>query len=221
MVSNPENRDKTRFSHKSPVTLENSEMGILRGARMYNYSDMGLYIEADYRLEPQIEVRVEITNSPFASEPYMQESYRGIIKWRKPLKRSVYHYGYGMELLKDSSPAEDPSVFDGLRAHPRLRCSIGLKFDFDGRTYDGIAENVSNSGAYIKTLEPAAIGQPITVYIPAKKTGKIKKLNGRVAWSNLVGMGVKFERSIGSQDSTQDRLQGAFITTEQESERLY
>ena len=220
MVSNPENRDKTRFSHKSSVTLENSEMGILRGARMYNYSDMGLYIEADYRLEPHTEVRVEITNSPFAPEPYMQENYSGIIKWRKPLKRSAYHFGYGIELLKDSNQAEDPNAFDGSREHPRLRCSIGMKFDFDGRIYDGIAENVSNSGVYIKTHETAAVGQPITVYIPAKKSGKIKKLNGRVAWSNLAGMGVKFERSIGSQDRTQTRLQGAFTATQQESERL-
>jgi hypothetical protein len=220
MVSNPENRDKTRFHHKSPVALENSNMGLLRGARMYNYSDMGLYIEADYRLEPQTEVRVEIANSPFASEPYIQESYRGVIRWRSPLKRSIYHYGYGIELLKDNGPVEYPKAFNGSRSHPRLKCAIGLKFEFNGGTYDGFAENVSNSGVYIKTREPAIVGHPITVYIPAKKAGKIKKLNGRVAWSNPVGMGVKFERSIEPQDGMQAERQGLFTAAARESERL-
>jgi len=51
MISNPENRDKTRFDYESPVTLENNQIGVLRGARMFNYSDFGLYLESDYRLE--------------------------------------------------------------------------------------------------------------------------------------------------------------------------
>jgi hypothetical protein len=196
MISNSENRDKTRFDHKSPVTLENDQIGVLRGARMFNYSDFGLYIEADFRLEPETEVRIGITNSPFASEPDRYESYRGIIKWRRPLKRSAFYYGYGVELLEESIPAKDQDQYFGSREHPRIDCAIPLKYEFDNRTYEGITENVSSGGVFIKTRDLVAVGQQVTVYIPVKKKGKIKRLQGRVTWSNRMGFGVKFERSM-------------------------
>jgi PilZ domain len=196
MISNPENRDKTRFNHNSPVTLENDQLGVLRGARMFNYSDCGLYVEADFRLEPETEVRVGIINSPFASQPDRHESYRGIIKWRRPLKRSAFYYGYGVELLEESVPAKNQDPSYGSRVHPRIECAIPLKYEFDGRTYEGITENVSSGGVFIKTRNLVAVGNPVTVYIPVKKKGKIKRLQGKVTWSNRMGFGVKFERSV-------------------------
>ena len=60
---------------RSAVTLENKKIGVQRSARMYNYSDCGLYIEADHRLEPQTEIRIGIANSPFAAEPDEYESH--------------------------------------------------------------------------------------------------------------------------------------------------
>ena len=115
MKSNPERRDKTRFEHESKITLENSEIGVQRGIRMYNFSNFGLYIEADTRLEQETEIRIGINNSPFASEPDKFESYRGIIKWRRVLKRSSYYYGYGVELIKDDAEDEDRDQFQWSR----------------------------------------------------------------------------------------------------------
>jgi hypothetical protein len=195
MISNPENRNKTRFDHESPVTLENNQIGVLRGARMYNYSDFGVYFEADYRLEPETELRIGITNSPFASEPDKYESYRGIIKWRKLLKRSAHYYGYGMQLLEENTRNEDQSQFHGSREHSRIECAIPIKYEYDSRTYEGTAVDVSSGGVFIKTPDLVAVGQPVTVYIAVKKKVKIKKLNGRVTWSNRTGFGVKFGRS--------------------------
>ena len=196
MISNPENRDKTRFHHQSPVTLENEQLGVLRGARMFNYSDFGLYIEADHRLEPDTEFLIGIINSPFSSEPGKHESYRGIIKWRKPLKRSIFFYGYGVELLTGGARENIPNLYDGSRKHPRIECAIPLKYEFDSRIYQGTTDNVSSGGVFIKTRNLIAVGEKVTVYIPAKKLRKIKRLQGRVAWSNRTGFGVKFERSL-------------------------
>ena len=195
MDSNPENRDKTRFGHESSVTLENSEIGIQRGARMYNYSDMGLYFEADYQLEPETEVRIGITNSPFAAEPDIHESYRGIIKWRKPLKRSAYYYGYGIALIEESDPAGSREEYHSSRAHPRIDIEIPVTYESDTRIYRGMTQNVSSGGVFIRTRDPVAVGQIVRVDIPFKKKGKIKRLTGRVTWSNRQGFGVKFERS--------------------------
>ena len=103
MNSNAENRAKTRFTHESKVTLESNKIGFQRGARMYNFSDFGIYFESDYKLQPESEIFVGISDSPFAAEPDIYERYRGIVKWRKTLKQSSYYYGYGTELIEEAS----------------------------------------------------------------------------------------------------------------------
>ena len=192
MESNPERRDKTRFEHESKVTLESREIGVQRGIMMYNFSNTGLYIEADIRLEQDAEIRVGISNSPFASEPDKFESYRGVIKWRKELKRSSYYYGYGVELIFENAEVEAQDEFLWSRENSRKEISIPVKFEFENRTYEGTTDNISADGLAIKTKDPVMAGQQITVRIPLRKKRKIARLQGRVSWSNRQGFGVKF-----------------------------
>jgi hypothetical protein len=196
MNSNLENRDKTRFDHESAVTLENKKIGVQRSARMYNYSDCGLYIEADHLMEPETEIRIGITNSPFAAEPDAYENFHGIIRWRKPLKQSAYYYGYGIEIIENNALKEtgqDPYV--GSRQHPRVDYVIPVKYKSDNQTYEGTTENVSSGGVFIKTQDPVAVGQNVTIDIPLKKKGKIKRLSGKVTWSTRNGFGAQFIQS--------------------------
>ena len=195
MDSNPENRDKTRFTHVSKVTLENSDIGVQKDARMYNYSHLGLYFEADFLLQPKTEVRIGINDSPFAAKPKIYESYRGIIKWRKELKRSSYFYGYGVELIDEDAEAIVKDQNNGTRQHPRKVCSIPVKYETPEQFFEGITKNVSRGGIYIKTDASVSVGQRIKVEIPLKKKGKIAKLNGEVIWSNKHGFGAKFNPS--------------------------
>jgi Tfp pilus assembly protein PilZ len=195
MESNPERRDKTRFEHECKITLENSEIGVLRNCAMYNFNNHGLYIEADTQLEPETELRIGIKNSPFAAEPDKFESYRGIIKWRKELKRSSYYFGYGVELIKDDPEKQNQDQFQWSRENARKAVSIPVKFEYQNRTFEGTTENVSNDGISVKAKDPVMVGQQITVQIPLKKKGKIARLQGKVSWSNRDGFGVKFLRS--------------------------
>jgi len=196
MNSNPENRDKTRFDHESAVTLENIKIGVQRNARMFNYSDCGLYIEADHLLEPKTEIRIGITNSPFSAEPDKFENYRGVIRWRKLLKRSAYYYGYGVEIIEQKDiPSKSQDPYHGSRQHPRVDYAIPVKFESDSQTYEGTTENVSSGGVFIKTPDPIAVGQKVIIDIPLKNKGKIKRLTGQVTWSTRHGFGAKFIRS--------------------------
>jgi len=195
MHSNPENRDKTRFEHQSKVMLEKSDIGIQHGARMFNYSYLGLYFEADFRLQPETEIRIGISDSPFASKSDKYESYRGIIKWRKELKRSSYYYGYGVEFIKKAVEESDRGQYHGTRSHPRKAWTVPVKYESEKQTYEGITKDVSRGGIFIKTKNPVAVGQPIKVEIPLKKKNKIAKLTGEVIWSNRQGFGVKFLQS--------------------------
>lgn len=196
MNSNPENRDKTRFDHESPISLENIDIGKLRTARMYNFSDFGLYFEADVRLEPDTEIRIGIPNSPFASQPDKHENYRGIIRWRKPLKKSSFYYGYGVEFLEDvredRAEKPEPDSQKHPRKHPRKKCSIPLKYESKRLLYRGMVENISRGGIFIKSKSDVEVGQRIRVAIPLKKNGKFAKMTGKVTWHNQSGFGVKF-----------------------------
>ena len=96
MNSNPEQRDKTRFPHETPITLENFEIGLLHGARMLNFSAEGMYFESDYAPLPGTEIYIGIENSP---HDFSADVYRAQVRWRKQLtdKKSKYTYGVGVK----------------------------------------------------------------------------------------------------------------------------
>lgn len=196
MNSNLENRDKARFDHESVVTLENSTIGVQRSARMYNYSDFGLYIETDHLLEPQTEIHIGIANSPFSPESDEYESYRTDIRWRKPLFRSAYYYGYGIKIIEKENidtKNEDPCA--GSRQHSRVDYAIPVTYENDNQVYEGTTQNVSSGGVFIKTRDPVGVGQKVTIDIPLKKKRKIRRFTGKVTWSTRSGFGAQFVRS--------------------------
>lgn len=193
MNSNLENRDKTRFEHESAVTLENNQLGIRCDARMYNYSDTGLYIESDFQLKPETEIQIGITNSPYATISGQYECYRGVVKWCKPLKRSSYFYGYGIKIIEKNG--EGNQLDYGSREQMRIEYFIPVKYESDNQTYEGTTENVSSGGVFIKTPHPISVGKLVKIDIPVQKKGKIKRLTGKVTRSNRQGFGVKFIRT--------------------------
>lgn len=196
MGSNPENRDKTRFEHEAAVTLENNKNGVHRRARMYNYSDRGLYIETDHLLEPETEIRIGVSNSPFSAEPDTYDSFRGVIKWRRVLKRAAFYYGYGIELIeKETYGDSDENPYVESRQHSRADFVVPVKYESDDQSYEGNTENLSSDGVFIKTRDPVAVDQTVKIDIPLKKKGKIKRLTGKVVRSTGNGFGVQFDRS--------------------------
>ena len=110
MSSNPEKRDNTRFDYQAPIVLEDAKFGVLQGARMFNFSDFGLYFETDHFLAPGTDIYVGIPNSPYAPDPDNYERYHTVIKWRKPLKKSSFYYGYGVRFLETDPLEEAPTV---------------------------------------------------------------------------------------------------------------
>lgn len=192
MESNPENRNKTRFEHESNVTLENINTGMRCEGRMYNFSEDGIYFESDFELEPEIEILVGISNSPFASEPDTHEQYRCTVKWRKELLQASYYYGYGAELIEAVDQILKPDRLDGTREHPRQETDIHITIESDDESYDGVAENLSKGGAFIKSNMLMTTGKFVRMKIPLKKKGKIARLVGLITRTNLRGFGVKF-----------------------------
>jgi hypothetical protein len=197
MNSNPEKRDNTRFDYQAPIVLEDAKFGILQGARMFNYSDFGLYFETDHFLAPGTDIYIGIPNSPFTPNRDVYERYHVILKWRKPLKESSFYYGYGARFL-DADPMDRP-IERGIesRRHPRKPCALYVKYAVQRKIYPGEIKNISLSGAFIKTNENDGldIGQPFQLAIPNRKKGNVIKRFAKVIWSNHKGFGVEFQRN--------------------------
>jgi hypothetical protein len=192
MNSNIERRKKTRFAHESKVVLENTDIGLRCDGRMYNFSESGLYIESDFKLQPRTEILIGISDSPFSPEPDTYEQHRGTVIWHKELQGASFYYGYGVELIEEVVPILRPDQLVGIRNHPRKEAAIHVTLESDNETYDGVAENVSRGGAFIKSNMLMTTGKFIKMEIPLKKKGKFARLVGLITRTNMRGFGVKF-----------------------------
>ena len=196
MSSNPEKRDNTRFDYQAPIVLEDAKFGILQGARMFNYSDFGLYFETDHFLAPGTDIYVGIPNSPYSPDPDVYERYHALIKWRKPLKKSSFYYGYGVRFL-ETDPLDRP-VERGIesRKYPRKPCSLDVKYAVQKQIFPGEINNISLGGVFLKTSQNDGldVGQRFRLAILNRKKGNVIKRDARVIWSNRGGFGVEFQR---------------------------
>ena len=198
MSSNPEKRDNTRFDYQAPIVLEDAKFGVLQGARMFNYSDFGLYFETDHFLAPGTDIYVGIPNSPYAPDPDIYERYHTVIKWRKPLKKSSFYYGYGVRFL-ETDPLDRP-IERGIesRKHPRKLCSLDVKYAVQNQIFPGIIKNISLGGVFLGSNQNDGleVGQRFKLAILNRKRGKVIRRDARVIWSNRRGYGAEFQQRV-------------------------
>jgi len=194
MDSNPEQRIKTRFKHEAPITLENFEIGELHRARMFDFSENGIYFESDYHIHPGTELYIGISNSPYAPEPDVYECYRAQIRWRKPLKKSSFYYGYGVKFLEMKPIDDDFNGKPELRKHPRKSCTVPIKYASNKVIQQGVIKNISLGGVFLKTDNGISIGQKLQLAIPVRKKGKVIQRVGKIVWVNRFGVGIEFQK---------------------------
>ena len=200
MNDNSERRQKTRFPHEAPVTLENKEIGLLHGIRMYNYSSSGIYFETNFYLQPGMDLYIGIKSSPLSEETDVYECYRAVIKWRKFLEESSFDYGYGLQLIARAPGAhppgsaarpEKPLPQKESRRNERKRCSIPAMVSTSETAFDVLINNISKGGIFFKTHQQLSQGQTLDLMIPLRNKGKLLKRSGTVIWCRDEGVGVQ------------------------------
>jgi Tfp pilus assembly protein PilZ len=199
MDTNPENRNNVRIDHRCPITIENIAAGVMHRAKMMNFSDNGLYFEADNLLQPGEEIFVGIDNSPFASSIDTYECYRVKIVWRKKLKNGAKHT---MDPRQAKLQKADSTGWNDIRRHQRKSYSKSIRFAAKELIFEGFLKNISSAGVFIEANENFSAGQVLTFEIPLKKNQKAK-VKGEVVWSGPDGFGVKF-LSIDKQEPSPD-----------------
>lgn len=190
---NPEKRVSARIEHRTPISLEPFQAGVLHAARMHNYSKKGLYFESDFYLIPGSEIYVGIADSPFASEPGVYECYRSVIKWRKFLDNSFYDYAYGVEILGRVARPGKPGQRRDSRRQPRRPCSVPTLIRNRHRQISGVIQNVNPGGVFVQCSEKPSKGQKVSLTIPLKKKQKLVSRLGEIVWSDENGIGIRFQ----------------------------
>jgi hypothetical protein len=190
-VHNLERRDKARLPYVCPISVRDLKSGESCPARMFNYSDTGIYFESDAFLESGAEVYIGLRHSPFEDRPSDYTCYRSIIMWRKELlEDSHFFYGYGTQIFSPNGLVKETS-HRKQRRYPRRPFNRQVQFVADHTIAEGLAVDISPSGVFVKSGKRLRAGQNITLRIP-DKTGKDVIVHGKVVWSNADGFGLKF-----------------------------
>ncbi len=200
LLKNTERRAKARLTHVTPVNIKDIRTGATYTARMFNYSETGMYFESDGLINPGTEVYIGIRRTPYERSPSDYNCYRGVITWRNKLvEDSHFYYGYGVKFASgnDSKDAgdNDRGPTKNIRKHPRKPFKKPIKFSDEKRVFKGWTGDISPSGVFVTSNYRFRSGRMITLAIP-DKDGKDILIRGQVVWSNKEGFGVKFIKKI-------------------------
>ena len=195
MVENTERRKNVRMEHISALKVENRQSGKKYKARMFNYSDDGLYFESDGILESGDQVYIGIQDSPYASSSGVCEYHRAKIAWRKKLKDSYFEYGYGIKFCEDKDIKRPKSTGLANKNHKnheqKKLIKNTLKIINQNKSYDGVIKDISPSGVFFSADHIFKEGQVLTFSVPSKNDKEIK-IDGRIVWADDDGFGVIF-----------------------------
>ncbi len=195
MVDNFDGRGAKRTAYLTPLQIKDLRSGDIYEAKMVDYSDGGVSFASDGFFEKGAPLYFGILYPPHYLTSRVFEYYRGEVMWRKDLKRSPFSYGYGVQLVSESSKQEsnsnDAKTTKESRNHPRRPFFRPLRFGTQKEIYNGSTKNISASGVFIVANEKLEVGQLLKLNLPLKK-GKMVRTVGQIIWINDEGFGLKF-----------------------------
>ena len=198
-----EKRSDNRTDFKSPIMVEDSK-GIIYKARMVNYSGNGLYIETDWLLRPGTEIYIEMEQSPYASDSFdLPERYRAVILWHARLENAFYSYGYGVKYTPEVETQipqikllQETKISEDLRQYPRKHYSNSVFFTSRNGYFEGLINNISKNGVFIKTQDDFTVGQVVRIVIPGTKIDNGTMLKGEIRHRSKKGIGIQFKQLL-------------------------
>ena len=101
----------------------------------------------------------------------------------KKLKKSFYNYGYGIKFISADNTKEQKCGNQReeieSRKHPRKPYSKSVLYVANNQILEGMSQNISLSGIFLKTKDKLRVGQTIFLSLPSKtKKGlKIRRNN--------------------------------------------
>lgn len=85
------------------------------------------------------------------------------------------------------------------REFPRKACLIGVTYSFRGKEYSSYILDIGAFGVFIETPDPLPLDSEIAMRFILPGRLRAFKLHGKVVWSGMQGIGVKFNGLTQSQ----------------------
>jgi hypothetical protein len=79
------------------------------------------------------------------------------------------------------------------RKHARKACAIEGNFRAQSRWHKGSIQNISEGGAFIRTLQGGALSPGEDIFLIARIRVLREQFRGKIAWVGQQGMGVEFQ----------------------------
>ena len=184
--------------------------GLIYKARMVNYNANGLYIETDWLLRSGTEIYIEMDKSPYASHSFgLPERYRAVILWHARLENAFYSYGYGVRYTPEVDAQipqvevlQETKISNDLRKYPRKHFSNTIFFTSENGYFEGLIDNISKNGVFIKTQDDFIIGQTVRLVIPGTKIDNGTMLKGEIRHRNRNGIGIQFKQLLKTRSNS-------------------
>ena len=195
MVDHFDDRGAKRTAYITPLQVMDLRSGDIYEAKMLDYSDGGISFASDGFFEKGTPLFFGLLYPPHYSTSRVFEYYKGEVMRRTDLKQSPFSYGYGIQLVSESSMqksnSNDAKTTKESRNHQRRPFCRPLRFGTQKEIYNGSTKNISVSGVFIATNEKLEVGQLLKLNLPLKK-GKMVRAVGKIMWINDEGFGLKF-----------------------------
>ena len=205
-------RKEKRQKLEATIWHDNLFPEIFYEAKMYNFSESGIYFESDQILYEGEKIYIAVKNPSGADNEY-KNCVQVQIKWRNNLTGRYIQYGYGAqfvdyvnplsELIDHSRLDEDTlqrktlEIRKDSRQDPRSSYRKLTFFTTKNRNHQGFITNISRSGAFIVSRYKFSLGQQIVLDIPGDRRHNNIKLNASVVRLSPKGAGVEFDRRTG------------------------
>ena len=190
-----DDRGTKRTAYITPLQVKDLRSGEIYEAKMLDYSDGGISFASDGFFEKGTPLYFGILYPPRYFTSRVFEYYKGEVVRRIDFKRSPFSYGYGVQLVSESSRQEsnsnDAKTTKESRNHPRRPFCRPLRFGTQKEIYNGSTKNISASGVFIAATQKLEVGQLLKLNLPLKK-GKMVRTVGQIIWINDEGFGLKF-----------------------------
>ncbi len=93
-------RSHERKNYRAPIMIAENDTEFYYRAKLYNYSEKGMYFESDFDPQPGSTIYIYMDNyTPTGSGPEIYKGYRAKVMWRKEiLDEYTFYYGIGAEI---------------------------------------------------------------------------------------------------------------------------
>jgi hypothetical protein len=155
---------------------------------------------------------------------YCDREPRFILRWNNHPTHPIHlicpngigqcSYGYGVRytpavdtLIPQIKILQETKISEDLRRYPRKHFSNSVFFTSRNGYFEGLINNISKNGVFIKTQDDFTVGQMVRIVIPGTKIDNGTMLKGEIRHQSKKGIGIQFKQLLKAKLDSNQQVQ--------------